>query len=247
MISLPTSVSSVNDRVSAMSSWAKAILPSGLICCGLSYGLVTVMSPLPATNARRSSRVARTSGSSKPCSLRATICAVNPARSGAFASSNCCTCFVSLSGKLKSVLKSGPIAPATALTATSRTTQAPMTIQRWRVHARARRGRKSESLLGLALVFTLCSDSVDRRAGVPTLRGQTEWRSRFHRPQRYDRTPLGPGGHAGFLPSVMGRAFGAMISRDAIRLLPVSVRLSTRRTRCPFIRTCSSRAPHATR
>ena len=39
-ISLPSSVTSSKLR-SLMSSWAKAIVPSGLTCCGLSYGLVT--------------------------------------------------------------------------------------------------------------------------------------------------------------------------------------------------------------
>ena len=77
--------------------------PWGLICCGLSYGLVTVTPSCDAAKANRSSSSAVTSGSLMPCSALATIWAVNPARLGSLASSSSWTSLDSLEGNVKSV------------------------------------------------------------------------------------------------------------------------------------------------
>ena len=101
-IVLPRSVTSWKSR-SVTSSWAKAIVPSWLICCGLSYGLVTCTPSCSTAKAMRAWSLSCTCGSSTPWSAWITICDEKPARSGLLASISSWTSFDSLSGSTKSV------------------------------------------------------------------------------------------------------------------------------------------------
>jgi hypothetical protein len=100
---VPSAVTSSKLR-SRTSSWVKAIVPSGLICCGLSYGRTAVTPSLLAAKSEIAVSRSRTAGSSTPWGALITIVASNPAVFGALASSSCWTSFVSLSGSVKSVL-----------------------------------------------------------------------------------------------------------------------------------------------
>ena len=186
-------------------------------------------------------------GSSKPCSLRATICAVKPARSGAFASSSSCTCLVSLSGNEKSVLKSGPTAPATMLTPTRRTTHPPMTIHRCLTHRRASRRRNPvwsfTSMLGVrvAVAFKVFSRRSDRRAALPATKSDelaTAFSSDFPRERTGPRT-----GRC--------RSFGGQrsVPDDFVRRDPSAPlsNQSEQENSCPCTRICTSRTPPVTR
>ncbi len=79
-------------------------MPSALICCGLSYGLMAVMPSWLAAKSAISVKRSWTAGSSSPCGALTTMVASKPAVFGELASSSSWTSFVSLSGSVKSVL-----------------------------------------------------------------------------------------------------------------------------------------------
>ena len=136
-ISSESVMSSVCERM-VTSSAAKAVVPAGLIWPSVSNGLVTV-TPLSApTSLNMVAIAALISSVTTPAGDVKTISPENPARSGLFASSNCCTSLASLFGNSNSVLKLEPIEPAAMPRATRSTSHSPTISRRRRTQKRAR-------------------------------------------------------------------------------------------------------------